>query len=161
MILDYVKLKPNKAKKTNNKRIYLRILLVAVLGAFVVKYFHKLPHVELQQQINNLASAKEQAPKLRFYDVLVNEATIAAESKPFVLAAGEYTQLSACAELAVKLKKYQLAVHTQTFSEHGLNKCEVLLGPFANLNAAYRVKAEMYDKGYVLALRDNYLGAKQ
>lgn len=152
--MDYVKLKP----KGDNKSGYGKIILFAMsfIFGFASAYLYQSLH-HTKHKTNTVKHLPTKiGPKLRFYDVLVNEQKYSQLALPFVLEAGIYEDEANCAKLVEKLNQFGEHIKIKHFTQNDVNMCQVMLGPYENLNAVYKVKAKFYEHGYVLALRDNY-----
>lgn len=153
--MDYVKLKP-KVKNKSRYIEFMRGLFLVVLGFGLGFAYQGTKLAKKKTFLLKKTTAQEFAPKLRFYDVLVNEHQYEQLALPFVLEAAIYQDEAYCRDLRGKLVKYGEKVKIAHFEQNGVKMCQVILGPYENLNAVYKVKAKFYDIGYVLSLRDNY-----
>ena len=162
-VMDYVKVANKAPKKTKGNKL-LRLLMLILFSLILALLVDKLllkrdaPATKLfsKKLLTKEQRLEQLKPKLRFYDVLVHEQQISQAAMPFVLEISVSENKNACAILVKKLHTLGLSARIEEFMQADKTMCQVTLGPYANLNAAYKVKRELYQHGYTSALRDNY-----
>lgn len=147
--MDYVNVKQNMTVKKKNYRFYFILILFAVLLVGSYKYFKGSYGFKIKP-----ITYQSRPPELRFYEVLVNKKSFDDKSLPYLLELGLYAEKNDCQKIVKSLKGSSI----REFQQGGSVYCQVVLGPYASVNLAYRKKLELASKGYNAALINNYRG---
>lgn len=147
--VDYLKVEANADSKIGFVRKLLFALIFFAIGVFATLVFqgcYKFKSVQVK--FARVDKSHNVMPKLHFYDVLVHNKEATVKAMPYVLSAGIYGEDvdAVMKKLCGKVRQVAVIVNNKKYTE-------LVLGPYKNLNDAYRAKVANH--GFALLLKNN------